>query len=239
MCVPVDHPAHSLPPATLLSRAGLATASTPKNAEKIPRKGVAAGPPGAFTCPRSQLCASRALRGAPRRPCLPAGSRELEILGRLEAADRKRVFGGRAGVIEQGMKSELLARYRRRVVEFDRAAERRQRLDAALVASDPVAPAADFSPRELAVLELVALGLTNREIGERLLRSEETIKDHVKELLAGLSARNRAHAVALAARRGLLDLRAQPETARFGSTAGAAVRLLHAEPVSANLAELH
>jgi hypothetical protein len=47
--------------------------------------------------------------------------------------------------------------------------------------------------REIEVLQLVADGLVNREIGQRLFLSEETVKSHVRHLLAKLQARSRAH----------------------------------------------
>src|SRR5919206_582524 len=47
-------------------------------------------------------------------------------------------------------------------------------------------------------------GLVNREIGHRLFLSEETVKSHVRHLLAKLQARSRAHAVAVGFRRGLI-----------------------------------
>jgi DNA-binding NarL/FixJ family response regulator len=59
--------------------------------------------------------------------------------------------------------------------------------------------------RELEILGLIADGLFNREISERLVLSEETVKTHVRHVLAKLSARSRAHAVAIALRSGLLD----------------------------------
>ena len=58
--------------------------------------------------------------------------------------------------------------------------------------------------REIEVLQLVADGLVNREIGTRLFLSEETVKSHVRHLLAKLQARSRAHAVAVGFRRGLI-----------------------------------
>jgi DNA-binding NarL/FixJ family response regulator len=58
--------------------------------------------------------------------------------------------------------------------------------------------------RELEVLQLIAEGLVNREIGHRLFLSEETVKSHVRHLLAKLQARSRAHAVAVGFRRGLV-----------------------------------
>jgi DNA-binding NarL/FixJ family response regulator len=58
--------------------------------------------------------------------------------------------------------------------------------------------------REIEVLQLISEGLVNREIGHRLFLSEETVKSHVRHLLAKLQARSRAHAVAVGFRRGLV-----------------------------------
>jgi DNA-binding NarL/FixJ family response regulator len=58
--------------------------------------------------------------------------------------------------------------------------------------------------REIEVLQLISDGLVNREIGQRLFLSEETVKSHVRHLLAKLQARSRAHAVAVGLRRGLI-----------------------------------
>jgi LuxR family transcriptional regulator, maltose regulon positive regulatory protein len=58
--------------------------------------------------------------------------------------------------------------------------------------------------RELEILNLVAAGLSNREIGETLVISPETVKKHVAHLLGKLGASNRIEAVALARMLGLL-----------------------------------
>ncbi len=51
---------------------------------------------------------------------------------------------------------------------------------------------AQLTPREREVLELVALGLTNRDIAQQLYISEGTVKTHVTHLLTRLNLRNRA-----------------------------------------------
>ena len=51
---------------------------------------------------------------------------------------------------------------------------------------------------------MISDGLVNREIGQRLFLSEETVKSHVRHLLAKLQARSRAHAVAVGFRRGII-----------------------------------
>lgn len=61
-----------------------------------------------------------------------------------------------------------------------------------------------LTDRESEVLELVAQGLTNRQIGERLFISGKTVSVHVSNLLSKLGVASRAEAVAVAHRRGLL-----------------------------------
>lgn len=65
---------------------------------------------------------------------------------------------------------------------------------------------APLTEREREVLELLALGLPNKQIARRLGISEHTAKFHVGAILAKLGAASRTEAVTLAARRGLLAL---------------------------------
>jgi DNA-binding NarL/FixJ family response regulator len=62
----------------------------------------------------------------------------------------------------------------------------------------------ELTPRETEVLEFLALGLSNREIAERLGVSFHTVKFHVNSILGKLGAGSRTQVVALAARAGLL-----------------------------------
>lgn len=61
-----------------------------------------------------------------------------------------------------------------------------------------------LSPRQTEVIELMAEGMTNAEIGGRLGVTERTVKAYAQELYDRLGVRNRAGAVAEAARHGLL-----------------------------------
>lgn len=62
-----------------------------------------------------------------------------------------------------------------------------------------------LSSREAEVLQLLAVGLTNREVGERLYISHETVKKHTSSIYSKLSVTNRTQAVAVATSHGLLD----------------------------------
>ena len=62
----------------------------------------------------------------------------------------------------------------------------------------------ELSEREREILKLLAAGLTNKEIGCRLMIAENTVKNHLKNILAKLHLRNRVQAAALALKEGLL-----------------------------------
>jgi NarL family two-component system response regulator LiaR len=61
-----------------------------------------------------------------------------------------------------------------------------------------------ITPRELEILEAMAAGLSNREIGERLFVSENTVKTHAARLFSKLDASRRTQAVQKAKEAGLI-----------------------------------
>jgi DNA-binding NarL/FixJ family response regulator len=67
-------------------------------------------------------------------------------------------------------------------------------------------PTPRVTARELEVLKLVAQGLHNREIGERLFISENTVKNHVRNILEKLQLHSRMDAVMYAMRENLFDV---------------------------------
>jgi two-component system NarL family response regulator len=68
-------------------------------------------------------------------------------------------------------------------------------------------PAPRLTDRELEVLKLVAQGMSNREIAEQLYISENTVKNHVRNILEKLHLHSRMEAVVYAVREKLLDIR--------------------------------
>jgi two-component system, NarL family, response regulator len=62
-----------------------------------------------------------------------------------------------------------------------------------------------LSPREVEVIAEVAAGGANKQVADRLGVSEETIKTHMKNILAKLGASDRVQAVVIAMRRGIID----------------------------------
>ena len=67
-------------------------------------------------------------------------------------------------------------------------------------------PAPRLTERELEVLRLVAQGMNNREIAKQLFISENTVKNHVRNILEKLQLHSRMEAVMYAVREKLLDL---------------------------------
>lgn len=69
----------------------------------------------------------------------------------------------------------------------------------------PPSPKEDLSEREGEVLRCIARGQTNRAIAASLVLSENTVRYHIKNILAKLHLRNRAQAAAYAVQQGLAD----------------------------------
>jgi DNA-binding NarL/FixJ family response regulator len=111
--------------------------------------------------------------------------------------------------VDAAERKEILSRYIGHTRRFDEVAARRQNSpqgEAEVIPFSGPLRELEQEPtaREIEVLQLISDGLVNREIGQRLFLSEETVKSHVRHLLAKLQARSRAHAVAVGFRRSLI-----------------------------------
>ncbi|WP_458068265.1 response regulator [Rhodanobacter sp. BL-MT-08] len=63
-----------------------------------------------------------------------------------------------------------------------------------------------LTERETVVLSCVAAGNSNKLVAQALCITEETVKGHMKSIMAKLAARDRTHAVAIAMRRGIITM---------------------------------
>jgi ATP/maltotriose-dependent transcriptional regulator MalT len=118
----------------------------------------------------------------------------LTALGREDHA-RREIEAALADFREMGAEGERL-----------RGDALLRRLDDTAVNLPPSAsetPLSGLSPRQLEVLVLVAQGLTNRDIAQRLVLSEHTVNRHVANILRKLELPSRAAAASLAGRYGL------------------------------------
>jgi DNA-binding NarL/FixJ family response regulator len=107
--------------------------------------------------------------------------------------------------VDAAERKEILDRYASHSRRFEAVAARRGATAEVIPFQGPLRELEqEPTMREIEVLQLISDGLVNREIGQRLFLSEETVKSHVRHILAKLQARSRAHAVAVGFRRGII-----------------------------------
>jgi len=118
---------------------------------------------------------------------------DTQVLGALKA-------GARAYLLKADVHLELL--------DVIRSVHAGQKRIPPQIAAELAEHAADdpLSPREIDVLRLIATGNSNKLIADRLSISEATAKTHVANILSKLGANDRAHALAIAMKRGIIDL---------------------------------
>ena len=110
----------------------------------------------------------------------------------------------KAGAQAYLLKSAL----RRELLDSIRLVHKGQKRIAPEVAARLAEHAADeaLTSREVEVLRLIASGKANKLIASDLAIAEETVKGHVKNILSKLGASDRTHAVAIALKRGIIEL---------------------------------
>ena len=108
--------------------------------------------------------------------------------------------GARAYLLKGMLRQELL--------ETIRAVRAGQKRLSPEVAAEIAEHATDdvLTPREIDVLRLIAKGNASKEIAGQLSLNEETVKGHVKNILAKLGVHDRTHAVTIGLKRGIIDL---------------------------------
>ncbi len=119
----------------------------------------------------------------------------IEIYGALIAS----VFAGVG--IWLGLR---LTRARTRVVETVVVREVSVPVPTPFVRDEAAVETLGITPRELEILELIAAGLSTKEIAERIFVSENTVKTHASRLFDKLGAKRRTQAVQLGKERGLI-----------------------------------
>jgi len=108
-----------------------------------------------------------------------------------EIADGIRAVAGGQSLISPSMASKLLSEF---ATMIKKSEER------------PQLPVPRLTDRELQVLKLVARGMANKEIAVELFISENTVKNHVRNILEKLQLHSRMEAVVYAVRERILDL---------------------------------
>jgi DNA-binding NarL/FixJ family response regulator len=109
-----------------------------------------------------------------------------------EVADAIRSVWAGQSRISPSMASKLLTEF---AAMSKRADEKRQ------------VPPPRLTDREMEVLSLVAEGLNNRDIGQRLFISENTVKNHIRNILEKLHLHSRMEAVVYAVREKMIDIK--------------------------------
>ena len=120
-------------------------------------------------------------------------SGDVQVLHALKA-------GVRAYILKSHMHKELL--------ETIRAVHAGEKHVTPEIAKELADHAVDdpLSEREIGVLRLIAAGNSNKQIADRLVIGEGTVKTHVSNILSKLGANDRAHAVTIGLTRGIIQL---------------------------------
>ena len=110
--------------------------------------------------------------------------------------------------IKAGAQGYLLKRQvHRELLETIRAVHAGQRRIPPEIAVELVdRPRDDLTPREIDVLRLIAGGNSNKDIADELSIGEASVKSYVANILSKLDARDRAHAVTIGLKRGIIEL---------------------------------
>jgi DNA-binding NarL/FixJ family response regulator len=107
--------------------------------------------------------------------------------------------GARAYILKREVPRELLE-----TIRAVHAGQRRMPSEIAVELVDRARD--DLTPREVDVLRLIAAGNGNKQIADQLSIGEASVKSHVANILSKLGANDRAHAVTIGLKRGIIEL---------------------------------
>jgi DNA-binding NarL/FixJ family response regulator len=108
--------------------------------------------------------------------------------------------GAQGYLLKNSLHSELL-----RTIRSVHAGKRILSPEASFQVAEHVSDQA-LTPAEVVVLRLIAAGNANKEIGDQLGITEDTVKGRVKSILSKLDANDRTHAAIIGVKRGIIDL---------------------------------
>jgi DNA-binding NarL/FixJ family response regulator len=133
----------------------------------------------------------------PRAIALTTFADDASVLGALRAGAR--------GYLTKDAGAEEIRQAVQAVARGEAALDPAVQHHVVAALGEPAAPELpdELTPREAEVLSLIAEGLTNAEIAERLVVSAATVKSHVNHIFAKIDARDRAQAVVYAYEHGL------------------------------------
>jgi DNA-binding NarL/FixJ family response regulator len=118
---------------------------------------------------------------------------DVQVLRALKA-------GARAYLLKGHLRKELLE-----TIRLVHAGQKRMPPEIATELAEHATDDA-LSSREIQVLKLISGGNANKEIAAQLSITEETVKGHIKNILAKLGANDRTHAVTIGLKRGIIEL---------------------------------
>jgi DNA-binding NarL/FixJ family response regulator len=110
--------------------------------------------------------------------------------------------------LQAGARGYLLKGHDRELIETIHAVNEGRKKIPPEIAAELAEHATDeaLSEREVDVLRLIAAGNSNKQIADHLIVAEATIKSRVTNILSKLGASDRAHAVTIALKRGIIEL---------------------------------
>ena len=148
--------------------------------------------------------------GTQAKPRIQAGQSSAEVLILTTVADGtyllERIHGGAGEHLSEDSAPETIVAAIKRVMSFERGGTMRdQVIQMPGRAMDPQVSHDGLTSREIEVLKLLATGLANKQIAQRLKISAKTVRNHASNLYQKLRISGRSEAVLYAVKSGLVE----------------------------------